>query len=136
MAVMAYNDELRVLLSGVECILAYDTAADYLGLTNGGYREAAQIFVREKQDIEGTEQYVVPSFEDIESAEYNGLLCTTVNRTVIDLLEQDGDGQIITESLANYYEEHQGSFDGLVIPEHLQQRFEKYRAWALEYYRE
>ena len=78
----------------------------------------------------------MPSLEDIESAECNGLLCTTVNRTVIDLLEQDGDGQIITESLANYYEEHQGSFDGLEIPGHLRRRFEKYRAWALEYYNE
>jgi hypothetical protein len=136
MAVRAYNNELRLLLAGVECVLAYDTAADYLGLTNGGYRETAQIFVRERQDIEGTEQFIVPSLEDIESAECNGLLCTTVNRTVIDLLEQDGDGQIITESLANYYEEHQGSFDGLEIPGHLRQRFEKYRAWALEYYKE
>ena len=78
----------------------------------------------------------MPSFEDIESAECNGLACTTVNRTITDLLEQDGDGQIITESLANYYEEHHGSFEGLEIPEHLRQRFEQYRAWALEYYRE
>lgn len=136
MAVKAYNDELRDLLAGVECVLAYDTAADYLGLTNGGYREAAQIFVRERQDIEGTEQFIVPSLEDIEFAECNGLVCTTVNRTITDLLERDGDGQIITESLANYYEEHHGSFDGLEIPVHLRQRFEKYRAWALEYYRE
>ena len=136
MAVMAYSDKLRFLLAGVECILAFDTAADYLGLTNGGYREVAQIFVREKQDIEGTEQIIVPSLEDIECAECNGLVCTTVNRTIIDLLEQNGDGQIITESLANYYEEHNGSFDGLEIPEHQCRRFEKYTAWAQEYYSE
>ena len=56
--------------------------------------------------------------------------CTTVSQTIIDLLEQNGDEQIITESLANYYEENSESFDGLVIPAHLQSRFEKYRVWA------
>ena len=45
MAVMAYNDQLRSLLANVECVLALDTAADFLGLTNGGYRGVAQIFV-------------------------------------------------------------------------------------------
>lgn len=134
MAVRAYNDYLRHLLAGVECVLAFDTAADYLGLTNGGYRETAQIFVRKEQDIEGTEQFVVPSLEALECEECNGLLCTTVNRTIADLLEQNGDGQIITESLANYYDGHGGSFDGLEIPGHLWQRFEKYKIWAQEYY--
>lgn len=73
---------------------------------------------------------------ELECEQRNGLICTTVNRTIIDLLEQNGDEQIITESLANYYEEHDGSFAGLKIPRYLQQRFEKYRAWALEYYEE
>lgn len=45
MAVLTYNNYLRQLLSKYECILAFDTAADFLGLTNGGYRSAAQIFV-------------------------------------------------------------------------------------------
>ena len=120
----------------MKCLLAFDTAADFLGLTNGGYRSVAQIFVNEKQNVEGTEQILVPSLEAIECEEHNGLLCTTVNRTIIDLLEQNGDEQIITESLANYYEEHDESFDGLKIPKHLQSRFEKYKVWALEYYEE
>lgn len=96
----------------------------------------AQIFVDKKQDVEGTEQIIVPSLEMIECEERNGLKCTTVNRTIIDLLEQNGDEQIITESLANYYEEHNESFDGLEIPECLQIRFEKYKTWALKYYEE
>ena len=136
MAVMTYNDQLRHMFANVECVLAFDTAADYLGLTNGGFRAVAQIFVNKKQNIEGTEQILVPSLEALEYEEHNGLLCTTVNRTIIDLLEQNGDEQIITESLANYYEEHDGSFAGLKIPNHLQQRFEKYSTWALEYYEE
>lgn len=136
MAVIAYNDQLRNLLANVECVLVLDTAADFLGLTNGGYRDVAQIFVNKKQNIEGTEQILVPSLENLECEERNGLVCTTINQTIIDLLEQNGDEQIITESLANYYDEHKESFDGLNVPQHLQSRFEKYREWALEYYEE
>lgn len=136
MVVFTYNDQLRNLLADVECVLAFDTAADFLGLTNGGYRSVAQIFVNKKQNIDGTEQILVPSLETLACEERNGLLCTTVNQTIIDLLEQNGDEQIITESLANYYDAHHESFDGLEVPEHLQPRFEKYKAWAVEYYEE
>ena len=134
MAVITYNDQLRNLLANVECVLAFDTAADFLGLTNGGYRALAQIFVRKKQNIEGTEQILVPSLKALVCEERNGLVCTTVNQTIIDLLERNGDEQIITESLANYYDEH--NFDGLEVPEYLWSRFEKYKAWAIEYYEE
>ena len=105
MAVFTYNKYLRQILGQCECILARDTAADYLGLTNGGQRNTVQIYVKKKQDVEGTEQIIVGSFEKIEYEMRCGLLCTTVNQTIVDLLEQDGDEQIITESLANYYEE-------------------------------
>lgn len=134
MAIKSYNDYLRHLLSGIKCVLAYDTAADYLGLSNGGYRTVVQIFVEEKQNIEGTEQYIVSSLDLLESEKRGGLVCTTINRTIIDLLEQNGDEQIITESLANYYDENNESFDGLIIPEHLKERFNKYKLWAQEYY--
>ena len=136
MAVITYNDQLRNLLANVECVLAFDTAADFLGLTHGGYRALAQIFVRKKQNIEGTEQILVPSLKALVCEERNGLVCTTVNQTIIDLLERNGDEQIIMESLANYYDEHNESFDGLEVPEHLWSRFEKYKAWAIEYYEE
>lgn len=89
MAVIAYNDQLRSLLANVECVLALDTAADFLGLTNGGYRDVAQIFVSRKQNIEGTEQILVPSLEKLECEEWNGLVCTTINQTIIDLLEKN-----------------------------------------------
>lgn len=136
MEILTYNHYLRDLLKNTECILAFDTAADYLGLTNGGYRPSAQVFVTRPQKIDHTEQILVPSFKSIEYEERHGLLCTTVNRTIIDLLEQNGDEQIITESLANYYDENGESFDGLRIPQHLQKRFEKYKKWAVEYYEE
>lgn len=136
MAVKTYNDYLRKLLNGISCILAFETAADYLGLTNGGYREKAKIFVVEEQPVSDTEQIKISSFAEKECQKRNGLLCTTVNQTIVDLLERNGDEQIIMESLANYYEEHGQSFSGLDIPEHLRECFEKYSEWAKVYYEE
>ena len=45
-SIYIYNDYLRDLLKDAPCILAYDTAADYLGLSNGSsFHEAAHIYV-------------------------------------------------------------------------------------------
>lgn len=134
MAVITYKDYLRDLLRDKDCILACDTAADYLGLTNGGQRERAKIYVTRKLDIPNTEQIFVPSFSSIPVSKHRGLRCTTVNRTIIDLLEQEGDEQIIMEALSYYYYKHNESFEGLTIPARLQQSFEKYREWAMDYY--
>ncbi len=134
MAVRTYNDYLRRLLGNEECILACDTAADYLGLTNGGRRDRVQIYVVRRLDIPGTEQIVIPSLAGVAAEECRGLRCTTVNQTIIDLLERDGDEQVITESLANFYEEHEESFADLIIPDFLTERFEQYKDWAMEYY--
>ncbi len=136
MAVVTYNDYLRELLKDVSCVLAYDTAADYLGLTNGGYRNKVQIFVVEEQPVKGTVQIKISSFEKKLFENKGGLFCTTVEQTLIDLLEQNGDEQIITESFANYYYNHGESFGELEIPEHLQEHFDKYSEWAKVCYEE
>lgn len=41
MAFIAHNDQLRNLVANVECVLGLDTAVDFLGLTNGSYRNVA-----------------------------------------------------------------------------------------------
>lgn len=82
MAVKTYNDYLCELLDGISCI-AFDIAADYVGLTNGGYREKAQIFVVEEQPVTGTEQIKISSFDEKECQKRNGLLFTTVNQTIV-----------------------------------------------------
>lgn len=38
LAIILHNDYLRELFKDTNCIMALDTAADYLGLSNGGYR--------------------------------------------------------------------------------------------------
>ena len=66
MKIFTYNDYLINLLKGKECILAYDTAADFLGLTNDGDSPKAKIFVLTEQNVEDTKQFLIPSFQSKE----------------------------------------------------------------------
>ena len=136
-SIYTYNDYLRDLLKDAPCILAYDTAADYLGLWSGSMNPlTAKIYVCKPLYIEGTTEYPLPSFEAVEHENRLGLLCTTVNQTINDLLRADGDNQVIQESLADVYFSNGESFDSLQIEQDLLPRFEKYKVWAMEYYDE
>lgn len=137
MALYTYNDYLRDLLKDAPCILAYDTAADYLGLWSGSTNpHTAKIYVCKPLNIEGTTEYLLPSFDVVEHENRLGLLCTTVNQTINDLLRADGDNQVIQESLADVYFSNGESFDSLRIEQDLLPLFEKYKVWAMEYYNE
>lgn len=77
---------------------------------------------------------IVDKFYRLEYKNINGLNCTTENQTIIDLMENNSDEQIIIESLANYYDIHGESFQGLNISNHLKEKFQQYREWAKAYY--
>lgn len=77
MAVITYNNYLKQLLGKCKCILVFETAADFPGLTNGGKGSIAQISVTKEQEIEGTQQFIIPSFSQIECEEHHGLLFAT-----------------------------------------------------------
>ena len=74
--------------------------------------------------------------EAVEHENRLGLLCTTVNQTINDLLRADGDNQVIQESLATVYYTNGESFDSLRIDDDLISAFEHYKNWAIEYYDE
>ena len=137
MAIYTYNDYLRDLLKDAPCILAYDTAADYLGLWSGSMNpQTAQIYVTSPLHIAGTTEYLIPSLNAVDHEKRLGLLCTTINQTINDLLRADGDNQVIQESLADVYFSNGESFDSLHIEKELLPRFEKYKVCAMEYYDE
>lgn len=137
MGIYTYNAYLRDLLKDAPCILAYDTAAEYLGLFNGTFHhDDAQIYVMSPLHIKGTKEHLLSSFEDVKYEWRGGLRCTTVNQTINDLLRADGDNQVIQESLATVYYDHGESFDSLSIPHELRPTFNLYKDWAIEYYDE
>ena len=66
-SIYTYNDYLRDLLKDAPCILAYDTAADYMGLWSGSMNPfTAKIHVCKSLHIEGTTEYLIPSLEAVE----------------------------------------------------------------------
>lgn len=145
MKIYSYNDLLRDVLRNIPCVLAYETAADYLGMSEGCDSIDISVFVttyNENLDKIGHKyslnirQIVISSFNEIDYANRHGLNCTTPQQTIIHLLEQDGDNQVIQETLATYYFENNESFNGLYIPEFLNARFEEYSDWAIHYYDE
>jgi hypothetical protein len=117
--------------------LAYDTAADYLGLWSGSMNpQTAQIYVTSPLHIAGTTEHLIPSLNTVDHENRLGLLCTTINQTINDLLRADGDNQVIQESLATVYYANGESFDSLHIDTELIPIFEHYKDWAIEYYDE
>ena len=66
-SIYTYNDYLRDLLKDASCILAYDTAADYLELWSGSMNPlTAKTYVCKSLHIKGTTEYLIPSFEAVE----------------------------------------------------------------------
>ena len=97
---------------------------------------ASIIYVLSPLNLKGTREHIIPSFDTVDYERRNGLLCTTVNQTINDLLRADGDNQVIQESLADVYFSNGESFDSLHIEKELLPRFDKYKVWAMEYYDE
>lgn len=130
-----FREEVRDLLAGVPCVLAVETAADYGGYWCGyGAHPLYYIYVTEPQNIPKTKEYLVPSLEDIDWVEEDGVRYTTHQQTIIDLLREDSDQQIIQEVLADWYFGHNRSYDGLTIPGDIMDRYKTYAEWAKEYY--
>ena len=66
-SIYTYNDYLRDLLKDAPCILAYDTAVDYLGLWSDSMNPlTAKIYVCKPPHIKGTTEYLIPSLEAVE----------------------------------------------------------------------
>ena len=100
------------------------------------YPQTAQIYVTSPLHIAGTTEYLIPSLNAVDHEKRLGLLCTTINQTINDLLRADCDNQVIQESLATVYYANGESFDSLHIDTELIPIFEHYKDWAIEYYDE
>lgn len=71
-----------------------------------------------------------------DTTEMNGLRFTTLNRTIMDALENENilDMQGVTEALSKYYYRNGERFDGISVAPEYQARFERLAAEAIEYY--
>lgn len=126
----------KILINRKNVVLAKESASDYLHLSNSNLDE--NIYVYSSSDL--PKPFVakkVANFHDLDYSNIDGVLVTTVDQTVNDLLEDDSsDPQAIYESLASYYFDNNESFEGLNIYEVNEEKFVYYSEGAKHYYDE
>ena len=101
------------ILNNLDCIIAFESAASYLGLDNIEDRPKIYVYSKQNLGVSEVECTLVESYTNIEYKEIRGLRVTTPRQTIVDLITNDRDDQVILESLANWYFSHNESFEGL-----------------------
>ena len=77
----------------------------------------------------------VENFDGIEYVRENGMMITTVNQTINDMVaDEENDPQPLLEALSNYYFSHNETFDGLNISEENLSRFQELCEESMQYY--
>lgn len=131
---------LNTVLKNKEVVLCRETAAAYLGLSNG-WGIPLKFYTRNKNIINSTyiKGYIIEDFSKIETIRLNNVVCTSEKQTIIDLIRYKSSAQEILESLANYYYKHDKNIDLLyrkAESEGLRKRLDSYVEDAKEYYNE
>lgn len=130
-------DWLQDVVQGTDLILCGVSTLEYLELFNGYVNESKiQVYAKNKGQFDNIEYHIVNSFDHIEYLNFNGVLCTTVNQTINDMLANydNIDELAFLEALSNYYFANDESFDNLKIkPENLNV-FNQVKQIAIEYY--
>lgn len=135
-------------------MVCLETAADFLGLSNGGYLPSYQVYSEKPLNTDTSEKTIEVIIEDaFNTKNYitkHGVTCTAPEQTILDLLDganrldlldnpdKHTDIQILLESLSNYYYEHNESFEPLtkLMNQHQLQVFNSYSQDAIDYYTE
>lgn len=124
---LTFFDVYKVLLEGIDGIVCLESASDLLGYSNGGFRAKIKIYTLKDYKIPYLECIVVDNLDSIPVEDYHGIKVTPITITINDLLsKENSDSQIILETFANYYFEHNKSYKTLNIPTSLQKKAEFY----------
>lgn len=130
-------DWLQDVVQGTDLILCGVSALEYLELFNGYVNESKiQVYAKNKGQFDNIEYHIVNSFDHIEYLNFDGILCTTVNQTINDMLANydNIDELAFLEALSNYYFANNASFDNLKIKSENLNVFNQVKQIAIEYY--
>ncbi len=85
-------------------VIGVDMAASLWNLTNV-FEYPITILTTEQLTINtpNVEVLIVPSLDENDIVERNGVRCTTVERTLVDLLRYERNPQVVCEALSYYY---------------------------------
>ena len=127
------------VVGGRDLILRRTSALEFLELFSGYMREKdIDVYAKERGEYENINYHIVDTFDDIDYIRFDNVLCTSVNQTFNDMLDDfdNIDEQSLVEGLSKYYYTHSKSFDGLVIKPKNREKFDYVKDWAIEYYNE
>lgn len=120
---------------GLDCVLAFETASDFLATNKMSYRPRQSVYSLQELNIDDVDCIVVDSYSNLEIVTYdNGIRCTSSRQTIIDLLRYDRDSQVIIEAIADWYFSHGESYEELTVPEDVQPLLDDYKEDAMYYY--
>lgn len=128
------HDTIKNTILGYDCILAFETASDYLGTNKMAYRPKLCVYALQELNVSGVDCNIVDSYSDLEIVELDGIRCTSERQTIWDLLRYDRDQQVTIEAIADWYFKHNESFDDLDIPMDLQEVFNSFVDDAIHYF--
>ena len=130
-------DWLQDVVQGTDLILCGVSSLEYLELFNGYVNESKiQVYAQNEGQFDNIEYHIVNSFDDIEYLNFDGVLCTTVNQTINDMLSDydNIDELAFLEALSNYYFANNESFDNLKIKPENRDVFNQVKQMSIEYY--
>lgn len=128
---------LKTVVQDCELILCEVSALEYLELFNGYMNESKiQVYAKDKGQFSNMEYNVVDSFDGIDYFVSDGVMCTTLNQTINDMLANydNIDELAFLEALSNYYFSNNNSFDNLVIKSKNIGLFNQLKEKAITYY--
>ena len=129
----------RAVVGGKEMILRHTSALEYLELFGGYMREKKiEVYAKQTGEYDNITYHVVDSFDGIDYIRFDDVLCTSVNQTFNDMLNDfdNIDEQSLVEGLSRYYFINDTSFSGLDIKPENMARFNSVKDWAIEYHSE
>lgn len=122
-----------------DMILCHTSALECLQLFSGYMNEKnIDVYAKKKGIYENVNYRIINDFNDVDKIQVGDLLCTSVNQTINDMLNDfdNTDEQALIQALSKYYHTNNNSFDGLIIkPENID-FFNHIKDWASEYYNE
>jgi hypothetical protein len=120
-------DEPDVIVCNSDALFLLDYFTGYLT------KPDIDVFAAKKGENSILNYILVDSLDGIETAEANGMRCSSLNYTVNYMLRHwdSADEAACVEAMANYYYENNESFEGLVIQPENQPLFANLNDWII-----
>jgi len=122
-----------------DVILCHTSALECLSLFSGYMNESEiDVYSKAKGKYDNINYRVINDFEDIQITNISGILCTSVEQTINDMLSDfdETDEQALLEALNRYYFLNNCTFKNLIIRKENVAKFNLIKDFAISYHEE